>query len=372
MEKSLLSLLAESYSYLPGYSGLKYFAILSNNTGSTEIIYMTKNDNFDPVQPKLKELLKENEEENKVLDGSFKDSGINFHLLRFKDSTSFYLMIQDDSDITADKKELLVFIRENIHMMLLASFSASNERYKEQLSKLREFQARLFPKFNDVKSLDISSVYLPADLMSGNFIDAFFLNDNVYQIALCSVDGYDASSSFTAATIRTLIRTNAKRMSPSGQLHFVMGKIEKVIAGLHSLIYLTVIQINTKSGDCRLSSLGPPNVLHISAKNRKMTSTNDSPSGKILTRRKDYQDILFHMDQGDTLLYYSNGVMKAASPSSGAAYSLRNIVLAVRDCLDESALFITHSISDSIYEFTEYAHYEEDIILLAAKRTSPE
>ncbi len=372
MYKNLLPLLAESYNTLPGFSTIKYFAILDFNKESTEIVYLKKKDEFEGVQPKLKELLKEDPAENKLLDGTFKEPPYNFHLRQFEENTELYIMIQDDEEIPAETKDLCSFIITNIQTMLNASYTASNERYKEELGKLREFQARLFPKFDDVKQLDISSVYLPADLMSGNFIDAFYLNENTYQVSICSVEGYDAASSFTSATIRTLLRTNAKRMVPSGQISFIMKKIENVIAGLHSLIFLTIIQINTKSGDCRISSLGPPNVLHVSAANRKMVSTNVSETGRKLSKRKGFLDISLHLDPGDALLYYSHGVMKASSPATNEMYSLKNIVLAVKDCLDESALFITHSISDSIYEFTEYSHYEEDIILLAAKRNPDE
>lgn len=372
MYKNLLPLLAQSYESLPGFSGLKYFALLDFQSNETEVLYVKKKDEFTEVQPKLKELLKENPEENKLLEGTFKEPQLNFYILQFEQNDNLFIMIQDDEAIASDTKDLLAFILKNIETMLNASYTASNERYKEQLAKLREFQARLFPKFNDVKTLDISSVYLPADLMSGNFIDAFYLNDNIYQISICSVEGYDAASSFTSATIRTLLRTNAKRMVPSGQISFIMNKVEKVISGLHSMIFLTIIQINTNSGDCRISSLGPPNILHISAANRKMVSTNASPTGKLLAKRKNFLDISLHMDPDDTLLYYSHGVMKASSPTTNETFSLKNIVLAVKDSLDESALFLTHSVSDSIYEFTEYSHYEEDIILLAVKRNSRE
>jgi serine phosphatase RsbU (regulator of sigma subunit) len=372
MKEQLLPLIAESFKTLPDFSSLKYFAILSLTSGNTNILYVHKKDDFTNVEPKLSELLKEDPKENDEISAAFKDSPINFYLVQLKDDPDYFIMAQDDEAISDKIQNMFTFFVENIHAAITASMRASNEKYKAELAKLREFQARLFPKFDDVKSLDISSVYLPADLMSGNFIDAFYVNETTYQVTICSVEGYDAASSFTSATIRTLIRTNSRKMSPSGILRFTMEKVDKVASGLRSLIFVTLLQINLSSGKCIISSLGPPNILHISGANRKLVSTNDMPTGKLLTKRKDYLDITLHLEEGDTFLFYSNGVMKATSPTTNEYYSLKNIVLAVRDNLEEGSLFLTHAISDSIYEFTEYSHYEEDIILLAAKRKAKE
>lgn len=301
------------------------------------------------------------------------DNSLNVYALKLNFTRDYYLLMESSDEINDETKTLLNFIRANILATVQTCFSSSNQKYKDELLKLREFQARLFPKFDNVTNMDIASVYLPADLMSGNFVDASYVNEDIYQILICTVDGYDASSAFTAASIRTIIKTNSgKRIVPSAMIQLILKKLDKIIQGLHSLIHITIVQINVKSGDCRLSSLGAPNLIYASPSAKKIEGVNASPTGKILSKRKDFMDISIHLNPGDILLYYSNGITKAYSNRENEQYGINRLARAMYNSIKEESVFITHAITDSIYEFTEYSTFEEDIILLAAKRTTEE
>ena len=70
----------------------------------------------------------------------------------------------------------------------------SVEQYKSQIGNIREMQAKLFPKFSNIPGFDIASAYLPSELMTGNFIDSVYLDNNTYMIVACDVSRYGSSS----------------------------------------------------------------------------------------------------------------------------------------------------------------------------------
>jgi serine phosphatase RsbU (regulator of sigma subunit) len=302
-------------------------------------------------------------------EGADKSGDIHYFVVRLESRKDYYIVAQSMAEIAENGTSLANFIAKNIASVWDTCFTASNAKYKEELGKLREFQARLFPKFDNIDGMDISSVYLPADLMSGNFIDAFYISENVYQIMVCTVDGYDASSNFTAASIRTIARTAATtKIVPSALITLALKRLDKILQGLHSLIHITVIQINTQSGDCKLSSLGAPNLIYAAPAKKKVESVNASPTGKILSKRKDVMDISMHLDKDDVMLFYSNGITKAYSETHKEQYGINRLAKAMYDSIKEESIFITHNVTSSIYDFTEYATFEEDIILLCIKR----
>jgi|GEM_PF-3291299 len=298
-----------------------------------------------------------------------KTEKINYIVRKLESSgAELFLMIQSRKEIAASTAALFTFMSANLASICAITSHASQERFKTELGKLREFQARLFPKFTSVTSLDISSVYLPADLMSGNFIDAFSISESIYQIIVCSIGGYDAQSSFAGASIRTIIRTSSSpKFAPSGLIKYTIDRIERVVHGLNSMISLTVIQFNINSGDARISSFGSPNLLFASRSHKRAYNLNDSQAGKDLAKRSILKDLTVHVEGGDTLLYFSSGVTMAAD-SRGAYFGKERLVQEFAHSMDEPSIVITQNISEAIYSFTDYVNTQEDIILLAVKR----
>ena len=120
-----------------------------------------------------------------------------------QNSVTGYIVTQSNSPIDANKSKILSFFSK-----LISSLEEKyrdndiNKKHKENLISARNVQAKLYPNFKGVDGLDIASVFLPVEIMSGDFVDAFFIDENVYQIVTCDITGFDASSSFAGASKR--------------------------------------------------------------------------------------------------------------------------------------------------------------------------
>ncbi|HNX60583.1 MAG TPA: hypothetical protein PKK43_15885, partial [Spirochaetota bacterium] len=64
----------------------------------------------------------------------------------------------------------------DLALSLVTPATSGDAPTKKDLINMRQIQAMLFPTFEDIKEFDIGAVYLPSQLMSGNFIDMKRLN----------------------------------------------------------------------------------------------------------------------------------------------------------------------------------------------------
>lgn len=245
----------------------------------------------------------------------------------------------------------------------------SAEKYKNELLNIRDLQAKLFPKFDDIQEMDIRSAYLPAEFMSGTFIDGFFVDKNTYTLAACDVSDYGPSSSFVGAAIRTILRTeNVQKMIPSAMIEKVDGRLKSIVSGNTFNIYLTVYQINLKTGKTTISSYGNITTLFYTKKRNGVIDLAATDTGKLFNNRGFFRDITINLEPGDALLYYTRGMVLAREEGSDSEFGIERLKSAYRENTDSGSLDIVHSIIESVYEFTDYSEMEEDIILVSMKR----
>ena len=258
-----------------------------------------------------------------------------------------------------------------LHIAEEQSSSEKADKYKKELGNIQDLQVKLFPKFDEIKEFDIRSAYLPAEFMSGTFIDGIFLDKTTYQLTACDVSEYGPASSFVGAAIRTIIRSDASQKKvPSALIESIINKIKNLISGSSgsSNIYLAIYQLNIKTGKVVLSSFGNITTLFYTKKRNGLIDLASTESGKLFSNRNFLKDMTINMEQGDALLYYTRGVRKAKAENSETEYGLEKLKAEVKDNIESESLEIVHSIIESIYEFTDYAQLNEDIILISMKR----
>lgn len=251
------------------------------------------------------------------------------------------------------------------------SSSDKADKYKKELGNIQDLQVKLFPKFDNIKEFDIRSAYLPAEFMSGTFIDGIFLDNSTYQLTACDVSEYGPASSFVGAAIRTIIRSDASQKKiPSAMVESITNKIKNLISGSASSnnIYLSIYQLNIKTGKVVISSYGNITTLFYTKKRNGLIDLASTESGKLFSNRNFLKDMTINMEQGDALLYYTRGVRKAKAENSETEYGLEKLKAKVKENIESESLGIVHSIIESIYEFTDYAQLNEDIILISMKR----
>lgn len=246
----------------------------------------------------------------------------------------------------------------------------NSEKYKKELLNIRDIQSRLFPRFDDIKDLDIKSAYLPSELMSGTFIDGILLDSSTYQLTACDVSGSFPASSFIGAAIRTIIRSDApQKKIPSAMIESVINKIKTMIAGAAgNNIFLTIYQFNLKTNKIVVSSWGVITSLFYIKKKNGVIDLATTETGKLFSNRNFIRDMTITLEQGDAILYYSRGVSKSKNENTGTEYGIEKLKNEFKDNIETGSLDAVHSVIESVYEFTEYSQLSDDIILIAIKK----
>ncbi|HNX23272.1 MAG TPA: SpoIIE family protein phosphatase [Spirochaetota bacterium] len=286
------------------------------------------------------------------------------------------LIIETKTAADDDIESLISYISAviiNFFMNLVVEKTATDnsDKYKKEIGNMRDIQAKLFPKFDEIKELDIRSAYLPAEFMSGTFIDGIFLDNTTYQLSACDVSEYGPASSFVGAAIRTIIRSDASQKKiPSAMIESINNKIKNMISGPagSSSIFLTIYQLNLKTGKVVISSLGNITTLFYTKKRNGLIDLASTETGKLFSNRNFLRDMTVNLEPGDALLYYTRGVKKARPENSDTEYGLNKLKDEMKLNIESGSLEIVHSIIESIYEFTDYAQLNEDIILISMKR----
>jgi phosphoserine phosphatase RsbU/P len=282
-----------------------------------------------------------------------------------------FIIIEFENELNENGQKILNFFIASTKKIIEIGKSTDphNNKYKIMLMKMREMQAKLFPSFNDMELYDIKSAYLPADLMSGNFMDAFFLDKSVYQIAICDVGAYDANASFAGASIRTLIRSSSSsRVVPSALITGVITKLSKIFKESTKKINLIVYQININTGITKISSYGKLNTIYYIHSKKASTNLNKTEIGQHLAKRMDGRDIRIQLSENDSLLYFSDGVINITNTQNTANFDEEMVKAEFMQTKEEPSIKITQNLIEKIYFFSDFAPINEDIILLTAKK----
>lgn len=244
-----------------------------------------------------------------------------------------------------------------------------DDKYHNELMNIRDIQARLFPQFDNIEEMDIRSAYLPAEMMSGTFIDGFFADKSTYILAACDVSDYGPASLFVGAAIRTIIRSvDFQKMIPSMMITTIETKIKNMSAGGSlSDIHLAIFQLNLKTGKAVISSYGPITTLFYTKKKAGLIDLGDTEAGKLFAKRTFFRDLTITLDPGDTLLYYTRGVVRAKRDYDEQEYGLARLKETILANISGESLELVHAITESVYEFTDYNPAREDIILISMK-----
>ncbi|RPI90037.1 MAG: hypothetical protein EHM32_11985, partial [Spirochaetales bacterium] len=182
--------------------------------------------------------------------------------------------------------------------------------------------------------------------------------------------GYDAASSYAGAAMRTLVKSlSSKKIVPSALIELTVSKLDRILEELNSLIYMTIFQIEPKTGKARLSSLGRLNTILYKAQKKGFIVLNKTSIGNDLAKRNVFKDISFVIEPGDILLFYSNGVSEVSSENGKIAYGESRIVECLNENLGETSMDIVHALIESLSGFANHSGFDYDVMFISIRKT---
>jgi len=288
------------------------------------------------------------------------------------DSVRAYVVVQSPKELKEDTRKNIKFFCEIIDKFMEQGSEHCKvlDKYKSQIGSIREMQAKLFPKFQDVPGFDIASAYLPTELMTGNFIDSIYLDNDKFLIIVCDVSRYGSSSIFIGGVIHTMIRYEAqKKMVPSAMIGAVLSKLKKSTPGSHEKLFLSIYLLDLESGKTTISSYGPLYTYFYNKQKNGHVNLLKTETGKLLSNRIFYKDLSLKLDEGDFLMHYSHGLYSAMPEEGEIPFGESDLSKSVFQHRESDSQNIIHSTIDDLYAFTNYSGLDEDVIMVSIRKT---
>lgn len=192
--------------------------------------------------------------------------------------------------------------------------SIEKERLEKELDVAREIQRKILPlKAPEFPSLQISSVFIPAFEVGGDYYDFFKLSESKLGFVIADVSGKGISAAFIMAEIKGIFESLTKTIERPGEILIKANDILKETLDRKSFVsaaygYFDLKErklIFTRAGHCPLILL----------RNNDLKEIKPSGLGLGLSDReyfsKTLEEFSIELNDGDTIVLYTDGVTEA-------------------------------------------------------------
>ena len=271
-----------------------------------------------------------------------------------RDMMSLYLDFMNILGVDLTGKDLM---RAEIH------------KERKELAKVRSLQVSLLPNFSEIEKYDIASTFIPMEEISGDFFDAFYVTERTYQIVICDVSGHGAASSYIGSSIRGLLRSSGGDSRSPGM---IVGQLNNAVVKNFSNIYyfssMILCQIDLDTGDVRLVSAGHPACFYYDSQHRQYERIENTGPLVGLIPDAVYEEHPFHLNVGDCLFMYTDGIIEAPAESASEMFGEERLFKCFTENIGLTSMDIVHTVVGTVYEHTGFSSLHDDATVICIKR----
>ncbi len=249
----------------------------------------------------------------------------------------------------------------------LALVAAEKERIAAELDVARHIQASMlpctFPAFPERPELDIYAAMTPAREVGGDFYDFFLVDDDRLAIVMADVSGKGVPAALFMVNAKTLLKNAAQTgLSPKA----VMEKVnDQLCAGNEADMFVTVwlgiLEISTGKLTCASAGHEYPVLKRASGDYELVKNKNGFVlAGMEGTRYREYE---LHMEPGDRLFLYTDGVSEATG-ANNEFYGTDRMLAALNRNKEAGCERLLHCVKKDIDAFVGEAPQFDDITML--------
>jgi serine phosphatase RsbU (regulator of sigma subunit) len=195
------------------------------------------------------------------------------------------------------------------------------ERIEQELRVARLIQQTLLPKeVPDLEGYKLAAYYQPAREVGGDFYDFLKLDDEHLGLVVGDVTDKGVPAAIVMATTRTMLRASAQRLDSPGE---VLKRVNDVIVrDIPPNMFITCLYaiLNLESGLLRYANAGHD----LPYRRRSSSKSNNGGGGAEELRARgmplgllpgmSYEEKEIVLDRGDSVLFYSDGLVEAHDP----------------------------------------------------------
>jgi serine phosphatase RsbU (regulator of sigma subunit)/predicted ester cyclase len=247
------------------------------------------------------------------------------------------------------------------------------EHLEQELRVARRIQQASLPE--EVPTLEgwqISPYYRPAREVGGDFYDFFELQDGRVGVVVGDATGKGVSAALVAAATSSMVRAVAQALGSSSPGEVLARVNETLVARIPSNMFVTCFYaiLDTKSAGLRYANAGHdlPYLRGRSSEDAEELRARGMPLG--LMPEMSYEEKEIVLDAGDSVLFYSDGLVEAHDRHRHQMFGFPRLRALVAGHAEKRS-FVTLLLAE-LYSFTgEGWEQEDDITLLTLRRFAP-
>ncbi|MCP4133718.1 MAG: AAA family ATPase [bacterium] len=237
-----------------------------------------------------------------------------------------------------------------------------------EMELAKKIQTELLPKNPSMAGFEITAYMDPADSVGGDYYDIVTIN-GVHWGVIGDVSGHGVPAGLIMMMVQTAIQVYLREhpaVKPSQLLRIVNQVIEYNLEQMKEYKYMTItVFCFKKNGTVRYSGLHQDLLVYRAASGDVEVIESDGIwlAPKLFLKRENI-DLEFQLDQGDTLLLYTDGITEAMDKSREMFSGIR-----LAGILKRTGSLSTGAVKDAVLKELESYQVNDDITMLVLKKT---
>lgn len=266
-------------------------------------------------------------------------------------------------------RELREYIIEN------TKITAEKERLGAELDMAASIQASqlpsTFPAFPDRKDFDIYASMTPAKTVGGDFYDFFMVDEDHIALVMADVSGKGIPASLFMMISKLLLQSRVMMgESPSEALSNTNAQLMQNNAA-HQFVTIWLAVVDLRTGDGIAANAGHEHpVIRRAGGKYELVEYKHSPPVATMRKMK-FKDHEFHIDPGDSIFVYTDGVAEANNIDN-ELFGTERMLESLNKDPDASSEGILANVKEGIDEFVSGAEQFDDITMMCFKYFGPE
>jgi sigma-B regulation protein RsbU (phosphoserine phosphatase) len=180
-----------------------------------------------------------------------------------------------------------------------------------ELATARTIQLAALPRANpDLAGLEVSTIYMPASEVAGDFYDFVELENGTLGVFIADVSGHGVPAALVASMLKIALATQIENASSPAR---ILAALNTLFCGRLERQFITAayVHIDPAAGTLVVASAGhPPPILRHGEASAEIVAP-----GVVLGRFRDarYEELVRPFAPGDTLVLYTDGVTETAN-----------------------------------------------------------
>jgi predicted ester cyclase len=243
------------------------------------------------------------------------------------------------------------------------------ERIEQELRVARQIQRSLLPEATpELYGWQIAAYYKPAREVGGDFYDFLELEDGRLGLVVGDATGKGMPAALVMATTRGMLRAVAQSLDSPGE---VLARVNNALyPDIPSEMFVTSFYaiLDPSAGRLRYANAGHDlHYMHHNGEGARELRATGMPLG--LMPEMSYEEKDVDLREGDSVLFYSDGLVEAHDPHY-EMFGFPRLGAIIAEHGKERSL--VDSLLEALYAFTgEGWEQEDDITLLTIQRSAP-